>query len=361
MNSEGVDTGRLFILAMSKVRPGNLTQRAGEILAGVELVVAGDGETAGNLSDRLGIQAELINAGALEQDSAASKALSSLKAAKDVALVVQGRTPTLSDTMAELIQEALGTGIPVSPVSNGSSVEAALLASGFGASRYSFIGFLPERSLARKEILAESALRKEPLVFLEKPRTLARTIKDLLAELGSRKVCLCQGLTKTGKGIIRSDLRQLASRDIESPDQDEIIIVLAGAREGAPQKEQVPGDRTSDFRSESLENGKEAESEPERQDMQGPSTMISTRSLSLTNSRGLHARSATRIIQVLQEFKCRVWFAKDGQVVEGDSILSLLTLNCPRGSKVEVRAEGEEAEKCLDKLGLLFARNFDEE
>jgi phosphotransferase system HPr (HPr) family protein len=95
--------------------------------------------------------------------------------------------------------------------------------------------------------------------------------------------------------------------------------------------------------------------------MTTPSSATLRRTLTVTNKVGLHARSAAKIIQLIQKYQCQVHLAKDGRMVEGDSILSLLTLNCPRGSMVEVRAEGPEAQLCLDDLSRLFARKFDED
>ena len=80
----------------------------------------------------------------------------------------------------------------------------------------------------------------------------------------------------------------------------------------------------------------------------------------LNNNRGLHARSAARIIQLIQVYDCKIHFIKGERRVEGDSIISLLTLNCPRGTVLEVEAEGPQAEECLRQLGVLFDRNFGE-
>jgi len=78
-------------------------------------------------------------------------------------------------------------------------------------------------------------------------------------------------------------------------------------------------------------------------------------------SLGLHARSAAKIVALTQGFDCEIVFSKDGHQADGDSILALLTLNCPHGAAVEVEAWGPEAPACLEALSGLFARCFDEE
>lgn len=86
-----------------------------------------------------------------------------------------------------------------------------------------------------------------------------------------------------------------------------------------------------------------------------------SRDLNVSNARGLHARSATRIIQIIQGYDVQVTFSKDGRSAGGDSILSLLTLDCPQGSVLSAHAEGPDAEACLNELQAFFARHFDEE
>ncbi|MBW1713203.1 MAG: HPr family phosphocarrier protein [Deltaproteobacteria bacterium] len=95
--------------------------------------------------------------------------------------------------------------------------------------------------------------------------------------------------------------------------------------------------------------------------MDAPPRPVQSRKLVLSNSLGLHARSAARIVRTVQSFDCQVFFSKDGRRAEGDSILALLTLNCPPGSVIEVQAQGRQAMDCLDELGRLFASNFEEE
>jgi len=86
-----------------------------------------------------------------------------------------------------------------------------------------------------------------------------------------------------------------------------------------------------------------------------------TRRLVLNNKYGLHARCAAKIVELAQSYEGRIFFSKDGQKVDGGSILSLLTLNCPRGSEVEVETVGQDAEGLLQATADLFDRNFDED
>ncbi len=82
--------------------------------------------------------------------------------------------------------------------------------------------------------------------------------------------------------------------------------------------------------------------------------------LRIKNELGLHARSAAMIVELAKRHNARVYFKKGEQVIEGDSILSLLTLACPKGTELEVRAVGEDAERLVRELSHLFEKGFGE-
>lgn len=78
------------------------------------------------------------------------------------------------------------------------------------------------------------------------------------------------------------------------------------------------------------------------------------------NKLGFHARVAAKIVKVANQFQADVLIAKDHTVVNGKSILDILSLECPRGTKVKVISRGEDAEKALEALAHLFQSHFGE-
>jgi phosphocarrier protein HPr len=85
------------------------------------------------------------------------------------------------------------------------------------------------------------------------------------------------------------------------------------------------------------------------------------RDLTLTNKKGLHARASARFVQTVQQFKAEVKVIRCGEMVGGDSIMSLLTLAVPCGSTIRVSARGKEAEAALNALEKLLAERFGED
>lgn len=81
----------------------------------------------------------------------------------------------------------------------------------------------------------------------------------------------------------------------------------------------------------------------------------------ITNKLGVHARAAAKLVQVATQFKSKIYFEKDGWEVNGKSLLGILTLECPKGSRLIVRAQGMDAPEAIAALGELIESKFDEE
>ena len=84
------------------------------------------------------------------------------------------------------------------------------------------------------------------------------------------------------------------------------------------------------------------------------------KTLRIDNELGLHARSAAKIVALTGEYKADLYLKKEDQEVDGSSILSILTLACPKGTQIEARAVGEDSEALMEALGALFKQKFGE-
>ncbi len=82
--------------------------------------------------------------------------------------------------------------------------------------------------------------------------------------------------------------------------------------------------------------------------------------LEIKNRLGLHARAAALLIQTVSRFSSEVKISKDGRVVNGRSIIGLLTLGAAKGSRVRVEVKGNDAEESLKSIEELFEKRFDE-
>ena len=78
------------------------------------------------------------------------------------------------------------------------------------------------------------------------------------------------------------------------------------------------------------------------------------------NELGLHARPATRIVQTAARFRSEVVLERDGQSANAKSVMGVLLLLCPKGTRVVVRAEGDDAAETVAAIGELFRSRFGE-
>jgi phosphocarrier protein len=80
----------------------------------------------------------------------------------------------------------------------------------------------------------------------------------------------------------------------------------------------------------------------------------------LKNELGLHARAAALMVKVTTKYKSTILFESDGNEVDGKSILSILTLACPKGGAITINAEGEDARDAIGELEKLIENKFGE-
>jgi phosphocarrier protein HPr len=89
--------------------------------------------------------------------------------------------------------------------------------------------------------------------------------------------------------------------------------------------------------------------------------LTETRTLKLKNKLGMHARSAASFVKVAQQFKAKIYIERNGQTVNGDSILEILTLGCPFGGILTIKAEGADASMAIEELERLIENKFGED
>jgi phosphocarrier protein HPr len=88
--------------------------------------------------------------------------------------------------------------------------------------------------------------------------------------------------------------------------------------------------------------------------------MIVEETLTVKNELGIHARSAAMIVRLLERYRSAVFLEKDGNRVDARSLLDILTLACPKDSRIVVRADGDDAREAVDSITKLVDEKFGE-
>ena len=81
----------------------------------------------------------------------------------------------------------------------------------------------------------------------------------------------------------------------------------------------------------------------------------------IENKLGIHARPAAQFVKLASKFACDIQVEKDGEEVDGKSIMGLMMLAAGHGSVIQISAEGDDAEQAIQALGELISKKFEEE
>lgn len=223
----------LYLVATPIGNLGDVSVRALETLAGVDVIACEDTRVTSRLLERYAISTPLMVYHDHNAAVARPKILARLGAGDAVALVSDAGTPLISDPGFKLVRDALAAGHPVSAVPGASAVLAALASSGLPTDRFFFEGFLPARQAARRTRLGELSGLKATLVFFESGARIAAMLEDLAALLGSRPAAVCRELTKLHEETRRADLGTLARAYGEGAETRGEFVVVVGPPDDA--------------------------------------------------------------------------------------------------------------------------------
>src|ERR1700754_3963751 len=200
----------LYLVATPIGHPPDITLRALETLAGVDLIACEDTRITHRLTERYGISAQLTPYHEHNATVARPKILEKLAQGASVALVSDAGTPLISDPGFKLVREACAAGHAVVAVPGASSVLTALSVAALPTDRFFFEGFLPSKQNARRTQLAELARIDATLVVFESGNRVQDTLADLADIMAGREAAICRELTKLHESISRGSLADLA-------------------------------------------------------------------------------------------------------------------------------------------------------
>jgi 16S rRNA (cytidine1402-2'-O)-methyltransferase len=216
-------------LAVCATPIGNLadvTLRVLDELRGVDLLLCEDTRQTRKLLERHGIAGKRLQSYHEHNEAKrTAEVLPRLEAGERVALVSDAGMPSVSDPGARLISAALEAGVPVSVLPGPSAVETALVASGFGADRFQFLGYLPRGVGERRALWEELGRWPHAAVAFESPQRLGGALASLAEAIPDRSVAVCRELTKRHEEVVRGPAKEVAER-FSGAVRGEITLVI---------------------------------------------------------------------------------------------------------------------------------------
>jgi len=228
-------SGNLYVVATPIGNLEDLTPRARQTLAEVDLIAAEDTRHTGRLLFSLGVKTPLLALHDHNEEQVVSRIIATLEKGESVALVSDAGTPLVSDPGFRLVRAAHEHGIPVSPIVGASAVTAALSVAGLPTDRFCFEGFLPAKQAARRSALEALAGETRTLVFYESVHRIAASLDDMCRVFGEDRVAfLGRELTKMHEQCVQQSLGRLRDRvdDGSIVAKGEFVIIVAGAESG---------------------------------------------------------------------------------------------------------------------------------
>src|SRR5271170_4551224 len=182
--------GGLYLVATPIGNLGDITLRALETLAGVDIIACEDTRITRRLTERYAISAQLKQYHEHNAALARPKILEHLARGASIALVSDAGTPLISDPGFKLVREVCAAGHAVIALPGASSVLSALSVAALPTDRFFFEGFLPPKQTARRARLMELARIDATLVLFESGNRVQDTLADLADIMGGREAAI---------------------------------------------------------------------------------------------------------------------------------------------------------------------------
>lgn len=227
-------SGVLYVVPTPIGNLADMVPRALSVLQTADVIAAEDTRHSGKLLQHFQISTPMIAYHDFSSESRCEELLAKLEAGQMVALISDAGTPLISDPGYRLVAAARQAGIQVIPIPGACAAIAALSASGLPSDRFTFEGFPPAKSGARKEFFAQLQADPRTLIFYESPHRIVAGLTDMVEVFGAqRRLVMAREISKTFETFLSGTTSSVLERVIEDLDQQkgEIVLLVEGFRE----------------------------------------------------------------------------------------------------------------------------------
>ena len=219
----------LYLVSTPIGNLGDISLRALETLRAVDVVVSEDTRKTGIMLKHFEIKKPQISFHEYNETKALPKLMDLLRQGQSLAVVTNAGTPAISDPGFLLVRAAAAEGIQVTAIPGATAVITALVLSGLPVHSFTYRGFPPRKSGARRRFFGVDQNSPHTLVFYESPYRLKAFLEDALAVYGDRPAAVANDLTKLFETVDRGNLSALIELFAAKEPRGEYTIVIAGA------------------------------------------------------------------------------------------------------------------------------------
>lgn len=235
-----MQVGTFYVVATPIGNLADLTERAKQVLTSVDVIACEDTRHTAKLLQHLGLRKPLLSVHEHNERERVEQIARHLEQGQSMALVSDAGTPLISDPGYPLVQALRARGLNVSPIPGVSAIITALSAAGLPTDRFTFEGFLPHKSGAKREKLLAQEQEPRTLVYYESKHRILDTLEVMAEVFGAeRQACVARELTKTFETFYHGTLPDILSQLQADADQQkgEFVVMIAGNPDPAPASE----------------------------------------------------------------------------------------------------------------------------
>jgi len=232
-------SGKLYVVATPIGNLADFSFRALEVLKQVDLIAAEDTRHVKMLLQHYGINKPLVSLHQHNEDKASQGLVDKIKAGQSIALVSDAGTPLLSDPGLPLVKLARQEGLEVSPIPGACALIAALSVSGLPVTRFTFEGFLPRTSSARKTFFQNKLKDDSTWAFYESSHRIQASLEDLSQIFpAEHEIVIAREITKLHETILKAPLADALQRvqSDENMRKGEFVVIIAGSKTEADEE-----------------------------------------------------------------------------------------------------------------------------
>ncbi len=219
----------LYLVATPIGNLKDITLRALEVLNGVDRIACEDTRVSGKLLQAYNIDKPFFPYHDHNADEVRPKLLAKIRDGERIALISDAGMPLISDPGYKLVRAAHEKGLYVTSLPGANAPLMALQLSGLPTDAFTFLGFLPSKSAARKTALEAWKHSPAPLILFESANRLDDTLEDMQAVLGDRPCTVLRELTKMFEDVWLGMISEHVARITEQgAPKGEIVIVVGG-------------------------------------------------------------------------------------------------------------------------------------
>lgn len=222
--------GKLYLCATPIGNLEDMTFRAVRILNEVDLIAAEDTRNSIKLLNHFDIKTSMTSYHEFNKIEKAQYLIDKIKAGQNIALITDAGTPGISDPGEELVRICYEQGIEVTAVPGACACIDGLIVSGLSTRRFAFEAFLPKDKKERQFILEEMKSETRTMVVYEAPHHLVKTLEELTAVLGNRRITLTRELTKKFETIMCTTFEEARLYYRENLPKGEYVMIIEGKK-----------------------------------------------------------------------------------------------------------------------------------